>query len=92
MGIDVRVDLNDPRGFSVPGPTGCNMCGGILSESLVQTLAADGINLPPPVVQRGIDSYDLHTDMGSVRIETPPAREEDWGGLIPFEADLLLCL
>jgi flavin-dependent dehydrogenase len=47
------------------------MCGGIISESLVQNLAADGINLPPTVVQRGIDSYMLHTDQGSVRIKTP---------------------
>ena len=50
---------------------GCNMCGGIISESLVQNLAAEGINLPPTVVQRGIDSYLLHMDVGSVRIETP---------------------
>ncbi|MGW8226610.1 MAG: NAD(P)/FAD-dependent oxidoreductase, partial [Anaerolineales bacterium] len=54
-----------------PGPVGCNMCGGIISESLVQNLAAEGINLPPTVVQRGIDSYMLHMDVGSVRIETP---------------------
>jgi flavin-dependent dehydrogenase len=47
------------------------MCGGIISESLVQNLAAEGINLPPNVVQRGIDSYMLHMDVGSVRIETP---------------------
>ncbi len=71
VGRDVRVDIYEPRDFSVPGPTGCNMCGGILSESLVETLAVEGINLPPTVVQRAIDSYVLHTDVGSVRIETP---------------------
>src|SRR5574341_1867491 len=71
VGRDVRVDIYEPRDFSVPGPTGCNMCGGILSESLVQTLGTEGITLPPTVVQRGIDSYVLHTDVGSVRIETP---------------------
>jgi flavin-dependent dehydrogenase len=47
------------------------MCGGIISESLVQLLATEGINLPSTVVQRGIDSYILHMDVGSVRIETP---------------------
>jgi flavin-dependent dehydrogenase len=47
------------------------MCGGIISESLVQLLATEGINLPPTVVQRGIDSYFLHMDVGSVRIDTP---------------------
>ena len=51
------------------------MCGGILSESLVQLLATEGINLPSTVVQRGIDSYVLHMDVGTVRIE-PTHREK----------------
>ncbi|MFQ5599152.1 MAG: NAD(P)/FAD-dependent oxidoreductase [Candidatus Krumholzibacteriia bacterium] len=71
LAMDLRVDIYDPRDFSRPGPSGCNMCGGIVSESLVQILATEGINLPPTVVQRGIDSYMLHMDVGSVRIETP---------------------
>ena len=71
MGTDIQVDIYEPRDYTRPGPVGCNMCGGIISESLVQNLAAEGINLPPTVVQRGIDSYMLHMDVGSVRIETP---------------------
>ena len=71
MGMDIEVDVYEPRDYTRPGPVGCNMCGGIISESLVQNLAAEGINLPPTVVQRGIDSYMLHMDVGSVRIETP---------------------
>ncbi len=71
VGVDLAVDVFEWRDFSVPGPSGCNMCGGIVSESLVQTLAAEGIHLPATVVQRGIDSYFLHMDVGSVRIETP---------------------
>ena len=47
------------------------MCGGIISETLVQMLAAEGIILPPQIIQRGIDSYTLHTDKGTVSIETP---------------------
>jgi len=71
VGLDIQVDIFESREFSNPGPTGCNMCGGIVSESLVQALAAEGIDLPPSVVQRGIDSYFLHMDVGSVKIETP---------------------
>ncbi|MHC4550779.1 MAG: NAD(P)/FAD-dependent oxidoreductase [Planctomycetota bacterium] len=71
FGLDVHVDVYEPREFSRPAPQGCNMCGGIISESLVQTLAAEGIDLPGSVVQRGIDAYVLHMDVGSVRIETP---------------------
>jgi flavin-dependent dehydrogenase len=75
MGMDLSVDIYEPRDFTKPGPAGCNMCGGIISESLVQLLATEGINLPPSVVQRGIDSYVLHLDVGTVRID-PPRREK----------------
>ena len=73
--VDVRlqVDSYEPRTFALPGPTGCNMCGGIISETFVQNLAADGVFLSGDVIQRGIDSYMLHTDVGSVRISTPNA-------------------
>lgn len=70
-GLDVSVDIYEPRFFAHRGPAGCNHCGGIVSESLVQLLATEGINLPASVVQRGIDSYVLHTSVGDVRIETP---------------------
>lgn len=70
-GLRLEIELFEPRDFSRVGPHGCNMCGGIVSESLVQNLAAEGINLPPSVVRRGIDSYVLHLEAGHVRIETP---------------------
>jgi flavin-dependent dehydrogenase len=71
VGINISVDIFESKNFLNPGPRGCNYCGGIISESLVQMLATEGINIPEKVVQRGIDSYTLHTDKGSVRIETP---------------------
>ena len=74
IGMELAVDIYEPRDFTKTGPIGCNMCGGIVSESLVQLLATEGINLPSSVVQRGIDSYVLHMDVGTVRIE--PTRRE----------------
>jgi flavin-dependent dehydrogenase len=71
IGIRLHVDIFEPKDFDRAGPPGCNMCGGIVSESGVQLLTTEGINLPPTVVQRGIDSYVLHMDVGSVRIDTP---------------------
>ena len=68
VGLQLHVDIYEPRDFSSQGPPGCNMCAGVVSESLVQALAAEGINLPTAVVQRGLDSYVLHTDVGSARI------------------------
>ena len=71
VGLKLEVDIYERKDFTQRGPHGCNHCGGIVSESLVQVLATEGINLPPDVVQRGIESYVLHTDVGTVRIETP---------------------
>jgi len=68
---NLRVTIYEPKDFSKDGPQGCNRCGGIISELLVQALAVEGINLSDRIVQRGIDSYKLHTDHGTVSIDTP---------------------
>jgi len=71
IGLDVTVDIFEPRSFANCGPSGCNHCGGIVSESLVQILATEGIVLPRRVVQRGVQSYVVHMDVGDVAIESP---------------------
>ena len=71
IGIKIYVDIYEPRDFDVPGPAGCNMCGGVIYESLVQSLAVEGINLPTTVVQRGIACNMLHLDIGRAQIQTP---------------------
>jgi hypothetical protein len=60
IGLKIQVDIYEPRDFDIPGPTGCNMCGGVLYESLVQSLAVEGINLPETVVRRGVEHNMLH--------------------------------
>lgn len=71
LDIDIDVEIYEPRDFNFCGPAGCNHCGGVVSESLIQILGTEGVVLPEEVVQRGIDSYVMHMDVGSVRIETP---------------------
>lgn len=71
IGTGIELDIFEPRDFNFCGPAGCNHCGGVISESLVQLLATEGIILPDETVQRGIDSYVMHMDVGSVRIDTP---------------------
>lgn len=71
IGIKLNVDIYEPALYEMPGAKGCNYCGGIVSETLVQMLAMEGINLPHEVVQRGIDAYQLHTEHGSASINTP---------------------
>jgi flavin-dependent dehydrogenase len=73
--LDLAVHIYEPQDFQRPGPAGCNHCGGIISESLVQMLAAEGINLPSSVVQRGIEAYVMHTDDAAIRIATPVAEQ-----------------
>ena len=70
-GLKIHVDIYEPRDFDAPGPAGCNMCGGVIYESLVQSLAVEGIDLPPTVVQRGIEFNMLHLDVGNALIRTP---------------------
>ena len=71
VGIDLRLDNIEAKNFLNVGPIGCNHCGGIISESLVQLLSTEGITIPPNVVNRGIDSYVMHTDDRNVKIDTP---------------------
>ncbi len=70
-GMQVDLDIIEPRDFSAAGPPGCNMCAGVISESLVQALAVEGISLPGTVVQRTIASYVMHTASGNATIPAP---------------------
>lgn len=72
---NIEVTIFEPKDFSKKGPIGCNRCGGVISEHLVQTLAVEGINIPTEVVQRSINSYVLHTQSGSVFIESPSSEK-----------------
>lgn len=71
LGIDLQIDVYEPKDFNCAGPAGCNHCGGIVSESLIQSLSTAGIVLPSNVIQKGIESYTLHLEQGSTVIETP---------------------
>ena len=71
VGIDINIDIYEAKDFTCAGPSGCNHCGGIVSESLVQMLSTEGIVLPANVIQKGIETYTLHLESGTTVIETP---------------------
>jgi len=71
LGITLHIDLYEPKDFNCAGPAGCNNCGGIVSESLVQMLSAEGIVFPNNVIRRGIESYKMYLETGTTHIETP---------------------
>ena len=70
-GLDLYVDIFEQKDFEKYGPAGCNHCAGVVSESLVQILSAEGINIPSKVLQRGMEYYAIHMDVGNTTIETP---------------------
>ncbi|MBF0461834.1 MAG: hypothetical protein HQL87_10595 [Magnetococcales bacterium] len=70
IGLHIEVDIYEPKQFTLPGASGCNHCGGVISETLVQMLAMEGITLPPGVIMSTISSYTLHTESGFVRVGT----------------------
>ena len=67
--LEIQVDIFEPRDFNLTGPRGCNMCGGVISESLVQKMASDGIHLPDELLIDTIEAYTLHTDNSSAEIK-----------------------
>lgn len=71
LGLDLEVTIFEPKDFKKDGPAGCNKCGGIISELLVQMLAVEGVHLNDRVVREGIVAYRLHTEEGEVTIAAP---------------------
>jgi flavin-dependent dehydrogenase len=56
VGTNINIDIYEAKDFTCAGPSGCNHCGGIVSESLVQMLSAEGIVLPPNAIRKGIET------------------------------------
>ena len=71
FGLELELDIFEAKDFAKIGASGCNHCGGIVSESLVQELATDGLIIPSEVIQRGINTYTMHTEQGKQVIYSP---------------------
>ena len=71
FGLEIELDIFEAKDFTKIGASGCNHCGGIVSESLVQDLATDGLVIPSDIIQRTISTYTLHTEQGTRIIRTP---------------------
>jgi flavin-dependent dehydrogenase len=69
--LDISIDIYEAKNFTKIGAGGCNHCGGIISESLVQKLSTDGIIIPANIIRRAINTYTLHVEQGSTVIHTP---------------------
>ncbi len=60
-GINCTISIIDGKDFLRPGPSGCNMCAGVISETLCRRLEECGIEIPENVIQRKIEGYVFET-------------------------------
>ncbi len=70
-GLDISLVLFDGKDFTQKGPRGCNLCAGVISETLVEHLKARRIVLPKEKVQRKITGYCLNERSGSFLLTHP---------------------
>ena len=70
-GRRISIVLFDGKDFTQAGPKGCNLCAGVISESLVRRLADRGIVLPQEKVQRTIGGYYLQSGAGEFLLKQP---------------------
>ncbi|MGB2907363.1 MAG: hypothetical protein WBB73_09680 [Candidatus Aminicenantaceae bacterium] len=61
-GIHPDVTIFDAKDFMLKGPKGCNLCAGVISETLSQRLRSEGIPLPEQRIVHRVDGYCLHLD------------------------------
>ena len=60
---------------STASPSGCNRCAGILSSHLWSNLAELNLSIPEDVIQADLQSYNIHLDHQSIRLDRPdPSR------------------
>ena len=67
----VDITILDGRDFIQKGPVGCNMCAGVLSETLTRKMECEGIVLPKTHVQQEIDGYYLQTQERGITLHHP---------------------
>jgi len=61
-GIDVSITIFDGKDFLQRGPKGCNLCAGVIAESLNQKLQEEGIFLPEKRIINRVEGYCFHVD------------------------------
>ena len=67
----VDITILDGRDFIQKGPVGCNMCAGVLSETLTKKMEDEGIILPKTRVQQEIDGYYFQTQERGISLYHP---------------------
>jgi flavin-dependent dehydrogenase len=59
-GRKISVTIFDGKDFLQPGPGGCNLCAGVIANSLAERLAGEGIALPARRIISYVRGYTFH--------------------------------
>ncbi|MCK5093087.1 MAG: hypothetical protein KAR18_00085, partial [Spirochaetes bacterium] len=62
--LNLSITLFDGKDFTQSGPKGCNLCAGVISETLIDRMCSIGIVLPEEKIQRKIEGYYLRLKTG----------------------------
>lgn len=65
---ELRVIVYEAKPFKRRGPVGCNFCAGVITARTVEKLHDLGIELPPGVIQRRIESFYYVTEGGETEL------------------------
>lgn len=66
--LQLSTTIFDGKDFLQTGPRGCNLCAGVIAESLNQRLKDEGIHLPEKRIISRILGYTLHVDGESLSL------------------------
>jgi flavin-dependent dehydrogenase len=69
-GLNLSVTIFDGKDFLQRGPKGCNLCAGVIAESLNQKMRDEGIFLPEKRIINRVEGYCLHADGGSLQLSS----------------------
>ncbi len=71
QGLEIDLTILDGKDFQRTGPSGCNMCAGVISRSLLSHLAAEGLHIPGDRIQSSIQAYRCITSCGEYTLDAP---------------------
>lgn len=65
-GLKLSITIFDAKDFLQSGPRGCNLCAGVIADSLSQRLQEEGIFLPDKRIINRVEGYCLHVNQDSI--------------------------
>jgi len=71
-GPDWEVVIFDRKVFLQFGPPGCNMCAGVINETVLQHLEGLGVAVPAELIQRHLEGHHFETRWGGLSMPKEP--------------------